>query len=343
MCQYSSRDGFATDWHLVHLGSRAVGGAGLIFVEATAVSPEGRITPGDMGLWSDSHIDKLRQIVDFAHTQGAHMGIQLAHAGRKASMRVPWEPQGVVPPQEGGWTNVMAPSPAAFSPAYPTPVELNDAGIQKVIEDYTAATRRAKRAGFDVVEIHAAHGYLLHEFYSPLSNHRTDGYGGTFDNRIRLLTEVTAAVRNEWPGPLFVRISASDWTEGGWDIADSVALSKELKALDVDLIDVSSGGNVATAKIPAGPGYQTPFAERIRREAGIATGAVGFIIDPAQADHIVRTGQADIVLIAREMLRDPYWPLHAAERMGRPASWPVQYLRAAPATPPSSARVRAER
>ncbi len=332
MCQYSSDDGFASDWHLVHLGSRAVGGAALVFVEATGVSPEGRITPGDMGLWKDEHIAKLRQIVTFAHTQGAYLGIQLAHAGRKASMHKPWEPEGVVAQQDGGWT-VVAPSAIPFSPTYAQPQALDAAGIRKVIDDFAAAARRALEAGFDVVEIHSAHGYLMHQFLSPLSNQRSDRYGGSFENRIRLLTEVVDAVRAEWPTPrpLFVRISATDWVDGGWSLDESVELAKVLKEHRVDLIDCSSGGMVPYAQIPAGPGFQTPFAARIRQEASIPTGAVGFITDAAQADHIIRTGQADMVLIAREFLRDPYWPMHAAIKLGRQCSAPAQYLRSVPA------------
>ena len=334
MCQYSSEDGFATDWHLVHLGSRASGGASLVIVEASAVSPEGRITPGDMGFWKDEHIAKHRQIIDFAHSQGSRIGIQLAHAGRKASMAVPWKPEGALAPQDGGWTNVVAPSAIAFASNYPLPVALDSAGIRKVTDDFKAAAQRAAAAGFNVVEIHAAHGYLLHEFLSPLSNKRTDEYGGSFANRIRLMTEVVDAVKTEWTGPLFVRISATDWAEGGWNVDEAVELSKVLKIHGVHLMDVSSGGLAHGVEIPAGPGYQTPFAERIRKEAGIATGAVGIIVDPAQADHIIRTGQADIVLLARELLRDPYWPMHAALRLGKKASWPVQYLRAAPPASP---------
>ncbi|MFL6451929.1 MAG: NADH:flavin oxidoreductase/NADH oxidase [Bryobacteraceae bacterium] len=332
MCQYSSVDGFANDWHLVHLGSRAVGGAGLIVVEATAVSPEGRITPADLGLWKDEQIPKLREIVAFIHEQGVRVGIQLAHAGRKASMDVPWSPERVVPVDEGGWKNVVAPSSIPFSNSYPKPVELDTAGIEQVIECFRAATDRVLEAGFDVIEIHAAHGYLLHEFLSPLSNRRTDEYGGSFENRTRLLLEVVDAVRRRWPQgkPLFVRISATDWVEnGGWDVAQSVQVARKLKELGVDLIDVSSGGLVPYAKIQVGPAYQTPFAEQIRKEADIRTGAVGMITEAEQAADIVRTGQADLVLLAREFLRDPYWPLHAAATMGGTASWPVQYLRAA--------------
>ncbi len=330
MCQYSCEDGFATDWHLVHLGSRAVGGAGLIIVEASAVSPEGRITPGDMGFWKDEHIAKHRQIVDFVHSQGAKIGIQIAHAGRKASMDVPWRPERYLDAQEGGWT-VVAPSALPFAPNYGQPLELDAAGIRKVIDDFRAAAKRAAAAGYDMVELHGAHGYLLHEFFSPISNRRTDGYGGSFENRTRLARELVMAVKEVWQGPLFVRISATDWVEGGWTADDSVELSKQLKLLGVDLIDVSSGGMTPDAKIPAGPGFQTPFAERIRREAGIATATVGFILDPAQADMVIRNGQADLVLLARELLRDPYWPVHAAARLGKAGSWPVQYLRAAPA------------
>jgi 2,4-dienoyl-CoA reductase-like NADH-dependent reductase (Old Yellow Enzyme family) len=330
MCQYSSHDGFATDWHLVHLGSRAVGGAGLLFVEATAVSPEGRISPGDMGIWREEHIEKLKQIATFVHSQGAFIGIQLAHAGRKASMRPPWETEGVAGPAEGGWTNVVAPSPIPFASNYATPLPLDLAGIKKILTDFGAAARRARQAGFDVIEIHGAHGYLLHEFCSPLSNARSDRFGGPFENRTALLIETVDAVRKEWSGPLFVRISATDWAEGGWDVEQSIKLAPLLASHGANLIDVSSAGLVPGVKIPAGPGYQTGFAERIRKEASVPTGTVGFITDPAQADHIVRTGQADLVFMAREMLRDPYWAAHAAQRLGAQISWPVQYLRAAP-------------
>ena len=331
MCEYSSDDGFANDWHLVHLGSRAVGGAGLVFTEASAVLPEGRITPNDLGVWKDEHIAALARIVDFLHGQGARAAIQLAHAGRKASMQRPWDGKRLLLPAEGGWNDVVAPSSVAFRADYAEPQELDLAGINRVTQAFCVATSRAVKAGFDVVEIHAAHGYLLHEFLSPLSNKRTDAYGGSFDNRIRLLVETVDAVRLVLPAemPLFVRISATEWTEGGWDVDDSVALARVLKEHGVDLIDTSSGGNVAGAKIPTGPGYQAPFAERIRREAGIATAAVGQITEAAQAEEIVKGGQADLVLLAREMLRDPYWPLHAAEGLGVDVSWPAQYLRAA--------------
>jgi 2,4-dienoyl-CoA reductase-like NADH-dependent reductase (Old Yellow Enzyme family) len=332
MCEYSSEDGFANDWHLVHLGSRAVGGAGLIFTEAAAVAAEGRISPQDLGIWKDEHIAPLARITNFLHAQGAHAGIQLAHAGRKASTQVPWLGDGAVAPEAGGWSQVVAPSALKFSPNYPQPQELDRAGIARIRTQFREAAERANRAGFDVIEIHSAHGYLLHEFLSPLSNQRSDEYGGSFENRVRLLLEVAAEIRQVWSRehPLFVRISATDWTEDGWDLEQSIRLAALLKDAGVDLIDASSGGNVAGAQIPVGPGYQTPFAEAIRRETGILTGAVGMITEPAQAAHIVRTGQADLVLIAREFLRDPYWPLHAAADLGAPASWPSQYLRAAP-------------
>jgi len=327
MCQYSCTDGFATDWHLVHLGSRAVGGAGLVMMEATAVSAEGRISPQDHGIWLDEHIPKLHQITDFIRAQGSVAGIQLAHAGRKASTWRPWDGDGAVPIDQGGWKEVFAPSAIPFNEKYPQPIALEAAGIRKVVSDFTNAARRAREAGFDVIEIHSAHGYLLHEFLSPLSNHRTDEYGGAFENRTRLLIEIVRAVRTE--SPLFVRVSATDWAEGGWDADQSVALAKILKTEGVDLIDCSSGGLVPNAKIPVAPGFQVPFAERIRKEAGIATGSVGFITEPKQADDIIRTGQADMVLLAREMLRQPYWPLHAAHALGQSISWPVQYERAA--------------
>jgi 2,4-dienoyl-CoA reductase-like NADH-dependent reductase (Old Yellow Enzyme family) len=331
MCEYSSVDGFANDWHMVHLGSRAVGGAGLVLTEAAAVLPEGRITPGDLGIWKDEHIAMLARIVEFLHGQGSRVGIQLAHAGRKASTLRPWQGDRLATPAEGGWANVEAPSAIAFHEHYATPHELDAAGIAAVKQAFVDAARRALAAGFDVIELHAAHGYLMHEFLSPLSNKRTDNYGGNFENRIRLVVETADALRTVWPQnlPLFVRISATDWTEGGWDVEQSVELARVLKQHGVDLIDTSSGGNVSGAKIPTGPGYQVAFAERLRRETGIATGAVGQITSPEQADQIVRTGQADVVLLARELLRDPYWPLHAAETLGVEVGWPVQYLRAA--------------
>lgn len=331
MCEYSSQDGFANDWHLVHLGSRAVGGAGLVLTEAAAVLPEGRITPNDLGIWKDEHIAMLRRIVEFLHTQGAHAGMQLAHAGRKASMSRPWEGAHLLLPEENGWSNIAAPSAVPFDDRSGKPHELDAAGIVQVKDAFAAAARRGLAAGFDVVEIHAAHGYLLHEFLSPLSNKRTDNYGGSFENRIRMLVETVDAVRSVWPSelPFFVRISATDWTAGGWDVDDAVALARVLKQHGVDLVDVSSGGNVGGATIPTGPGYQAPFAERIRREAEVATGTVGQITAPAQADQLIRNGQADLVFLAREMLRDPYWPLHAADQLGAEITWPPQYLRAA--------------
>jgi 2,4-dienoyl-CoA reductase-like NADH-dependent reductase (Old Yellow Enzyme family) len=332
MCQYSSEDGYANDWHFVHLGSRAVGGAGLVLTEATAVLAEGRISPQDLGIWEDGHIEMLTKIVGFIREQGSIAGMQLAHAGRKASTSRPWEGHDAVPESEGGWTKVVAPSALKFSDTYPMPQALTTDGIQEVIEGFAAAARRACQAGFRVVEIHAAHGYLIHEFLSPLSNQREDNYGGSFENRTRLCREIIAAVRSAWPKelPLFVRISATDWVEDGWNIDESVKLAGELKGMGVDLIDCSSGGNVPHAKIPVGAGYQTAFAERIRREAGIMTGAVGMITDPVQAEHIIQTGQADAVIMARELLRDPYWPLRAARELEHSIAWPVQYLRAGP-------------
>jgi 2,4-dienoyl-CoA reductase-like NADH-dependent reductase (Old Yellow Enzyme family) len=345
MCEYSCEDGFANDWHLVHLGSRAVGGAALVFTEATAVTPEGRISPQDLGLWKDEHIAPLARITAFLHSQGAYAGIQLAHAGRKASTYRPWSGEGVVTPENGGWTNVVAPSALPFAPNYPMPHELDHAGIAEIRSAFREAAIRANRAGFDVIEIHSAHGYLLHEFLSPISNHRRDEYGGSFENRVRLLLEVAGAIREVWPRerPLFVRISATDYTEGGWDLPQSVRLAALLRDRGVDLIDVSSGGNVAGAAIPVGPGYQTPFSEAIRAQTGILTGTVGMITDPAQAAHVVRTGQADLVILAREFLRDPYWPLHAAAALGETASWPSQYLRAAPAKSPARIPVENKR
>jgi 2,4-dienoyl-CoA reductase-like NADH-dependent reductase (Old Yellow Enzyme family) len=332
MCQYSCTNGFANDWHLVHLGSRAVGGAGLVMTEAAAVTPEGRISPEDLGIWSDDHIEFLSRITRFIHSQGCVAGMQLAHAGRKASTYRPWDGDGAVPDGAGGWANVVAPSAIPFADNYQMPRALTLEGIQSVAGAFAAAARRAREAGFRVIEIHAAHGYLLSEFLSPLANHRTDEYGGSLEHRMRLLIEVVRAVRGSWPesAPLFVRISATDWEEGGWTLDDSVELAKHLKDSSVDLIDCSSGGNVPPARIPVGPGYQTPFAERIRREAKVLTGAVGMITGPAQADHIIRTGQADVAIMAREFLRDPYWPLRAARDLGYPVPWPVQYVRAAP-------------
>ncbi len=332
MCEYSSVDGYANDWHFVHLGSRAVGGAGLVLTEATAVVPEGRISPQDLGIWSDDHIPALRRIVTFIHEQGSVAGMQLAHAGRKASTRRPWDASGTVPESEGGWANVMAPSVISFAENYPMPKALTLDGIQEIVAAFASAARRACDAGFRLIEIHAAHGYLIHEFLSPLSNHRDDAYGGSFDNRTRLIREIVAAVRSSWPkgSPLFVRISATDWVDGGWDLEQSIQLARALKQLGVDLIDCSSGGTVPHAVIPAAPGYQTPFAQRIREEAEIMTGAVGMITSSAQAEQIIATGEADAILMAREFLRDPYWPLRAARELNQSIPWPVQYLRGAP-------------
>jgi 2,4-dienoyl-CoA reductase-like NADH-dependent reductase (Old Yellow Enzyme family) len=332
MCQYSCEDGFATEWHLVHLGSRAVGGAALVIAEATAVLPEARISPQDLGIWSEAHIEPLARITKFIHCQGTVAGIQLAHAGRKASTARPWEGGGKLTEQEGGWSDVVAPSAIPFAPNYPLPTAATIERIAAIADAFGKAAQRALDAGFRVLEIHSAHGYFLHEFLSPLSNHRADLYGGSFENRTRIVREVVAKVRRFWPErlPLFIRISSTDWVEGGWDIEQAVELARSLRPLGVDLVDCSSGGNVADAKIPIGPGYQVAFAERIRRDAGILTGAVGMITEPHQADEIIRRGHADIVLLAREMLRDPYWPLHAAAELGNAISWPAQYLRAAP-------------
>lgn len=332
MCQYSSEDGFSTDWHLVHLGSRAVGGAGLIITEAAAISPEGRISPNDLGIWKDEHIAGLKRITQFIQQNGAVAGIQLAHAGRKASTRRPWEGgKAIFPNEENGWQTV-APSAIPFVADAPEPLALAEEGLEKVRADFAAATQRSLAAGFQVIELHAAHGYLLHQFLSPLSNQRTDSYGGSFENRIRLLLEVIERVQSVWPPtlPLFVRISATDWTEGGWTIEDSVKLSGILKNKGVDVIDASTGGNVANAKIPVGPGYQVSFAERIKQETGITTAAVGMITTASQAEQILATGQADLILLAREFLRDPYFPLHAAHHLGDEMAWPVQYERARP-------------
>lgn len=332
MCQYSSADGFASDWHVVHLGSRAIGGAGVVMTEAAAVSPDGRITPGDLGIWKDEHVPELRRITTFLREHGSVPAVQLAHAGRKASMTRPWErPSRTVPPSEGGWENVVAPSAERFAPEYPLPHAMNRAAMDKVVADFAASAKRAERAGFLLAEVHAAHGYLAHEFLSPLSNHRGDNYGGSLENRARFPLEIVRAVRAAFPAelPVWVRVSAVDWVDGGLTIEDSVAFARLLKAEGVDLIDVSSGGNDPRQKITLGPGYQVEFAERIRREAGIATGAVGMITEAAQAEAIMREGQADVVLLAREFLRNPYWPIHASEELGGRISWPVQYERAA--------------
>ncbi len=331
MCQYSCEDGFANDWHLVHLGSRAVGGAGLIIVEASAVEERGRISPADMGIWKDEHIEPLARIAGFLKKQGSVPGIQLAHAGRKASTDAPWRGTRPLFPAEGGWQPV-APSPIPFDDGHPVPAELSVPEIKSIVKAFAAAAERALKAGFEIAELHGAHGYLMHEFVSPLSNKRTDEYGGSFENRIRFTLEVVNAVRAVWPErlPLFLRISATDWAEGGWTIEDSVRLARAVQPLGVDLIDCSSAGTVPHPKITLGPGYQVQFAERIRRETGLLTGAVGLITQPEEADAIVRTGQADVVLLAREFLREPYWPLKAAQELGLNASVPVQYARAFP-------------
>jgi 2,4-dienoyl-CoA reductase-like NADH-dependent reductase (Old Yellow Enzyme family) len=331
MCQYSCEDGFATDWHLVHLGARAQGGPGLITLEASAVLPEGRISAADLGIWKDAHIPALQRIAAFIHSQGVRAGIQLAHAGRKASRTAPFAGERALLPEEGAWQPV-GPSTIAFGPGYPEPRALDREGMAAIVEAFRQAALRADRAGFDFIEIHAAHGYLLHEFLSPLAIRRTDEYGGAFENRVRLPLEVVDAVRGAWPAhlPLFVRISATDWMEGGFTIDDAVELARRLREHGVDLVDCSSAGMVPNARVEVGPGYQVPFAARIRREAGIPTAAVGMITDPEQADEIVAEGKADLVYLAREMLRDPYWPLHAAAQLGETASWPPQYLRAAP-------------
>lgn len=329
MCQYSSEDGFANDWHLVHLGSRASGGAALIIQEATAISPEGRISPGDLGLWKDEHIEKMQAINQFIISQNSIPGIQLAHAGRKASVSEPWNGNKKLDESNGGWETVSA-SSIGYHSNEKAPIALDKNGIQKVISDFKSATKRALKAGFQVVEIHAAHGYLLHQFMSPLSNLRTDEYGGSFENRIRLTLEVLEAVQSEWPTdlPLFVRISATDWAGGGWNIEESVQLSKILKEKGVDLMDVSSGGLVSHQKITLEPNYQVPFAESIKKETGILTGAVGLITEASQAEEIVTTGKADLVLFARESLRNPNLALDFAKELGADISWPKQYERA---------------
>ena len=331
MCQYSSEDGMPNDWHFVHLGARAVGGASLVIVEATGVSPEGRITPQDSGMWSDAHAEAYSRITRFTREQGAVPGVQLGHAGRKASTAAPWRGGKAIAEDEGGWTAV-APSAISFGEGFPMPKEMDEGDIEKVIEDFRAAAGRSLDAGFEVVEVHVAHGYLLHQFLSPLSNHREDEYGGSRENRAGLPLAVARAVREEWPEnlPIFVRISATDWVEGGWSLEDSVWLSARLKEIGIDLVDCSSGGLVPNASIAVEPGYQVPFAEEVRREAGISTAAVGLITEPKQAEGIISNGKADAVLLARELLRDPHWPLRAAYELGAEADWPVQYERAKP-------------
>ena len=330
MCEYSSRDGMANDWHFVHLGSRAIGGAGLILTEASAVTADGRISAADLGIYSDAHVEPLARIFQFLETSGAVPGMQLAHAGRKASTSEPWNGGTPVAPDAGGWTPIWAPSAIAFRDGWQTPRAMEQWDIDAVVRAFADAATRVLAAGGKVVEIHAAHGYLVHEFLSPLSNQRADRYGGSFDNRARLLLEILDAIRAVWPErlPVFVRISATDWADGGWTLDDSVALAARLKTRGVDLIDCSSGGNVAHAKIPLAPGYQVPFAERVRRDTGMPTGAVGLITDPAQAEAILQAGQADLIVMARQLLRDPYWPLRAAKALGDSGDVPVQYLRA---------------
>jgi 2,4-dienoyl-CoA reductase-like NADH-dependent reductase (Old Yellow Enzyme family) len=331
MCQYSSVDGHASDWHLVHLGSRAIGGAGVVMTEAAAVSPEGRITPSDLGIYSDGHLPMLSRITAFLTAHGSVPAIQLAHAGRKASTLPPWEKSHTATVAEGGWANVVAPSAERFSPDYPLPHALDRAGMDKILADFTAATHRAVAAGFLLAEVHAAHGYLAHEFLSPLSNLRTDTYGGSLANRARFPLEIIRSVRAAFPAhlPVWVRVSATDWVDGGLSIDETVEFARLVKAEGIDLLDVSSGGNDPRQQVPLGSGYQVAFADHIRRETGLSTGAVGMITEPAQADQIIRSGQADVVLLARELLREPYWPLRAADALHHPASWPIQYERAA--------------
>lgn len=331
MCQYSARDGMPSAWHLVHYGSRAAGGAGLVIVEATAVCPPGRISPYDLGLWTDAQRDAFTPIATFIREQGAVPAVQLAHAGRKASCDAPWNGGGALAPATGGW-ETRAPGNEPFSPAHPAPMALSETEIDHVRHQFVEAAQRAATAGFEVIELHMAHGYLLHEFLSPLTNRRNDRYGGSLENRTRLPLEIACAVRAVWPArqPLFARISATDWVDGGWDLAQSVQLARWLKEAGVDFIDCSSGGLTANARIPAAPGFQVPFAAAIRREAGVATGAVGLITDALQAEEIIAAGSADAVLLARELLRNPHWPLQAALRLGADSAWPRQYLRAKP-------------
>lgn len=327
MCQYVAKDGLADDWHLVNIGSRAAGGVALAIAEATAVTPDGRITPGDLGIWSDDHIEPLARIARFVHSQGAVAGIQLAHAGRKASCDVPWRGgAGLTTPAAGGW-QVVGPSEISFDDGYPLPKALDEAGIDEVVAAFAAATKRALAAGFRVIEVHSAHGYLLHQFLSPLSNRRTDGYGGSLENRMRLTLHVAEVVRKLVPGdlPVFVRLSATDWVDGGWDVEQSVELAARLKDLGVDLIDVSTGGLVPRARIPVAKGYQVPFARKIRCDARIMTGAVGLITDAAHANEIVTGGDADLVFLARELLREPYWALKAEQELGAEPTWPISY------------------
>jgi 2,4-dienoyl-CoA reductase-like NADH-dependent reductase (Old Yellow Enzyme family) len=330
MCQYSSEDGFANDWHLVHLGGLARGGAALVLAEATAVSPDGRISPIDLGLWKDEHVEMLQRINRFVTGQGAAPGVQLAHAGRKASVNAPFHGGGALSAEQGGWSPLLAPSAIPFSPKTQTPIAMTHADIERVVSDFRSAAKRAREAGFQVIELHAAHGYLLHEFLSPLSNIRDDEFGGSLEHRSRFVMCVIDAVREVWPDnlPLLLRVSATDWTVGGWDVDECVEFVKQVKDRGIDLVDCSTAGNVYGAKIPLGPGYQVPFAERIRREAGIKTGAVGLITESAQANEVIARGQADVVVLARELLRDPHFPLRAARELGVDVKWPPQYERA---------------
>jgi 2,4-dienoyl-CoA reductase-like NADH-dependent reductase (Old Yellow Enzyme family) len=329
MCQYSAEDGFANDWHLVHLGSRAVGGAGLIIMEACAVVPEGRISPFDLGLWKNEHIPSLKRITSFIESQGTVPAIQLAHAGRKASCAQPWKGGEMLRKEEGGWQTV-APSAIPFNEMYPMPISLTIEGIGKVVESFREAAKRALEAGFKVIEIHAAHGYLIHEFFSPLSNQRTDAYGGSFQNRIRFLCEIVRAMQEVWPAqlPIFVRISATDWVDGGWNIDESIELSNILKEMGIDLMDCSSGGNISNVRIPIAPGYQVAFSKKIKASTGILTGTVGLITDAHQAEAILLNEEADLILFARESLRNPYFPLNAASALNEKIDWPIQYDRA---------------
>ncbi len=330
MCQYSSVDGFANDWHLVHLGGFAVGGAALVVAEATAVSPEGRISPRDLGIWRDEHVAPLSRITEFIQAQGAIPGMQLAHAGRKASVDAPFNGGKPLDPEHGGWSPLFAPSAIPFASGYQAPVAMSTADIARVVADFRTAAQRAFKAGFRVLELHGAHGYLLHEFLSPLSNTRDDDYGGSFENRIRFVLETIDAVRGVWPDqlPLFLRVSATDWAEGGWHLDECVELSRIAGERGVDLVDCSTGGNVSGVRIPTGPGYQVPFSERVKRQAGVLAGAVGLITEALQADEIIQREQADVVILARELLRDPHFPLRAARELGVDVTWPKQYERA---------------
>jgi 2,4-dienoyl-CoA reductase-like NADH-dependent reductase (Old Yellow Enzyme family) len=329
MCQYSARDGHPNDWHYLHLGSRAVGGVGLVFVEATSIEARGRISPADLGIWDDAHVEPLARLAQTIQEHGAVPGIQIAHAGRKASTAPPWQGRTPLDEDNGGWSDIVAPSAIAFDEKHFEPVALSKEDIKEIVGAFGKAAERSHAAGFTVLEIHAAHGYLIHQFLSPLTNQRDDEYGGAFENRIRFAEETIRAVRSYWPDslPLFLRVSTTDWLEGGWDLDQSIELARRIKQLGIDLVDCSSGGIASGATIPVGPGYQTEFAARVRKEAGVLTGAVGLITSPQQADHVVRTQQADLVLLGRELLREPYWALRAAQVLGQDGAWPVQYER----------------